>query len=191
MDRGTWQATVHGVTKTSDNTEGITLYFIQILLQISLNQLLYFVHRNQENQSAKVTFILLGFSEYPELQIPLVLLFLTIYSVTVLGNLGMILIIKINPKLDTPVYYFLRHLSFVDLCCSTVVTPKLLENLIVEDRTISFTGCIMQFSFACIFVVTETFLLAVMVYDRFVAICNPLLYTAVMSQKLCSLLVGA
>ena len=70
MDRGTWQATVHGVAKTSDSTEGITLYFIQILLQISLNQLLYFVHRNQENQSAKVTFILLGFSEYPELQTP-------------------------------------------------------------------------------------------------------------------------
>ena len=90
MDRGTWQATVHGVAKKSDNTEGITLHFIQILLQISLNQLLYFVHRNQENQSAEVTFILLGFSEYPELQIPLVLLFLTIYSVTVLGNLGMI-----------------------------------------------------------------------------------------------------
>ena len=122
---------------------------------------------------------------------PLVLLFLTIYSVTVLGNLGVILIIKINPKLNTPVYYFLRHLSFIDLCYSTVVTPKLLENLIVEDRTISFTGCIMQFFLACIFVVTETFLLAVMAYDRFVAVCNPLLYTAVRSQKLCSLLVGA
>ena len=148
MDRGTWQATVHGVTKTSYNTEGITLHFIQILLQISLNQLLYFVHRNQENQSAEVTFILLGFSEYPELQIPLVLLFLTIYSVTVLGNLGMILIIKINSKLHIPMYYFLRYLSFVDLCYSTVVTPKLLENFIVEDRTISFIGCIMQFFFA-------------------------------------------
>ncbi|XP_061019999.1 olfactory receptor 5D13-like [Dama dama] len=159
--------------------------------QRSLNQLLHFVHRNQENQSAEVTFILLGFSEYPKLQIPLVLLFLTIYSVTVLGNLGMILIIKINPKLHIPMYYFLRHLSFVDLCSSTVVTPKLLENLIVEDRTISLTGCLTQFFFACTFVVTETFLLAAMAYDRFVAVCNPLLYTAVMSQKLCSLLVGA
>ena len=115
MDRGTCQSTVHGVTKTSDKTEKITLHFIQILLQISLNQLLYFAHRNQENQSAEVTFILLGFSECPKLQIPLVLLLLTIYSVTVLGNLGMILIIKINPKLHTPMYYFLRHLSFVDL----------------------------------------------------------------------------
>ena len=90
MGRGSWQATVHGVAKMSDNTEGITLHFIQILPQISLNQRLYFVHRNQENQSAEVTFILLGFSEYPEFQIPLVLLFFTIYSVTVLEKLGMI-----------------------------------------------------------------------------------------------------
>ncbi|KAM7087340.1 uncharacterized protein WM277_027776 [Molossus nigricans] len=147
--------------------------------------------RNQDNESAEVTFILLGFSEYPELQVPLFLLFLSIYTVTVLGNLGMIMVIKINPKLHTPMYYFLSHLSFVDFCYSTVVTPKLLENLVMEDRTISFTGCIMQFFFACIFVVTETFMLAVMAYDRFVAVCNPLLYTVVMSQKRCSLLVGA
>uniref|UniRef100_A0A8C9M6E6 Olfactory receptor n=1 Tax=Panthera tigris altaica TaxID=74533 RepID=A0A8C9M6E6_PANTA len=141
--------------------------------------------------SAEVTFILLGFSEYPELQMPLFLVFLTIYTVTVLGNLGMIMIIQINPKLHTPMYFFLSHLSLVDFCYSTVVTPKLLENLIVEDRTISFTGCIIQFFFACVFVVTETFMLAVMAYDRFVAVCNPLLYIVVMSQKLCSLLVGA
>ncbi|KAM5318323.1 olfactory receptor OR5D3 [Glossophaga mutica] len=147
--------------------------------------------RNLENQSDEVTFILLGFSEYPELQVPLFLLFLAIYTVTVLGNLGMVMVIRINPKLHTPMYFFLSHLSFVDFCYSTVVTPKLLENLAVEDRTISFTGCIMQFFLACVFVVTETFMLAVMAYDRFVAVCNPLLYTAVMSQKLCSLLVGA
>ncbi|XP_011382734.2 olfactory receptor 5D13-like, partial [Pteropus vampyrus] len=147
--------------------------------------------RDHENQSGEVTFILLGFSEYPELQGPLFLVFLTIYTVTVLGNLGMITVIHINPKLHTPMYFFLSHLSFVDFCYSTAVTPKLLENLVVEDRTISFTGCIMQFFVACTFVVTETLLLAVMAYDRFVAVCNPLLYTVVMSQKLCSLLVGA
>ncbi|XP_069915958.1 olfactory receptor 5D13-like [Oryctolagus cuniculus] len=145
----------------------------------------------RENQTAGVTFILVGFSEYPDLQVPLFLVFLTIYTVTVLGNLGMILIIRINPKLHTPMYFFLSHLSLVDFCYSTVVTPKLLENLVVEDRTISFTGCILQFFFACIFVVTETFMLAAMAYDRFVAVCNPLLYTVVMSQKLCSLLVAA
>ncbi|XP_007526483.2 olfactory receptor 5D13-like, partial [Erinaceus europaeus] len=147
--------------------------------------------RNQENQSIEVTFILLGFSEYPDLQLPLFLLFLTIYTVTVLGNLGMILIIRINPKLHVPMYFFLSHLSFLDFCYSTVVTPKLLENLVVEDRTISFSGCISQFCFQCIFVVAETFMLAVMAYDRFVAVCNPLLYTTAMSFRLCSLLVGA
>ncbi|XP_058518253.1 olfactory receptor 5D13-like [Ochotona princeps] len=149
------------------------------------------VFRIHENQSAGVTFVLVGFSEYPELQLPLFLVFLTVYTVTVLGNLGMILIIRINPKLHTPMYFFLSHLSFVDLCYSTVVSPKLLENLVVEDRTISFPGCILQFFFACIFVITETFLLAVMAYDHFVAVCNPLLYTVVMSQKLCCLLVAA
>ncbi|XP_053415807.1 olfactory receptor 5D13-like [Nycticebus coucang] len=142
------------------------------------------------NQSSGATFILLGFSEYANLQVPLFLVFLTIYMVTVLGNLGMIVIIRVNPKLHTPMYFFLSHLSFVDFCYSTTVTPKLLENLIVEDRTISFTGCIMQFSFASIFVVAETFMLAVMAYDRFVAVCNPLLYTVVMSPKLCASLVA-
>ncbi|XP_007954895.1 olfactory receptor 5D13-like, partial [Orycteropus afer afer] len=83
----------------------------------------------------------------------------------------------------TPMYFFLSHLSFVDFCYSTIVTPKLLENLVVEDRTISFTGCLMQFFLACIFAVAETFMLAVMAYDRFVAVCNPLLYTVIMSQK--------
>ncbi|XP_006179085.1 olfactory receptor 5D13 [Camelus ferus] len=158
---------------------------------MSLNQLSYFVHRNQENQSAEVTFILSGFSEYPELQLPLLLVFLTVYTVTVLGNLGVVLTIKLSPRLHTPMYFFLSHLSFADFCYSTVVTPKLLENLVVEDRTVSFTGCILQFFFACMFVVTETYTLAAMAYDRFVAVCSPLLYAAVMSQKRCSLLVAA
>ncbi|XP_014635218.1 PREDICTED: olfactory receptor 5D13-like [Ceratotherium simum simum] len=142
------------------------------------------------NQSTIPTFVLLGFSEYPDLQIPLFLVFLSIYTVTAVGNLGMIIIIKINPKLHSIMYFFLSHLSFVDFCFSTTVTPRLLENLIVEDRTISFSDCILQFCFACIFGVTETFMLAAMAYDRFVAVCNPLLYTTTMSQKLCALLVA-
>uniref|UniRef100_A0A8C0MDX2 G-protein coupled receptors family 1 profile domain-containing protein n=1 Tax=Canis lupus familiaris TaxID=9615 RepID=A0A8C0MDX2_CANLF len=124
------------------------------------------------NQSIIPTFILLGFSEYPTLRVPLFLVFLSIYMVTTVGNLGMIIIIKINPKFHTVMYFFLSHLSFVDFCYSTVVTPKLLENLTVEDRTISFSGCIIDG------------------YDRFVAVCNPLLYTTTMSQKLCTLLVA-
>ncbi|XP_012512327.1 PREDICTED: olfactory receptor 5D18 [Propithecus coquereli] len=142
-----------------------------------------------DRNRSEATFTLLGFSDYLELQVPLFLIFLAIYSVTVVGNLGMIVIIKINPKLHTPMYFFLSHLSFVDFCYSSIIAPKTLVNLVVTDRTISFLGCVVQFFFFCIFVVTESFLLAVMAYDRFVAICNPLLYAVAMSQKLCALLV--
>ncbi|XP_043772915.1 olfactory receptor 5D13-like [Cervus elaphus] len=145
---------------------------------------------SEGNQSITPTFILLGFSEYPELQVPLFIVFLSIYTVTVVGNLGMIIIIKVNSKLHTVMYFFLGHLSFVDFCFSTVVTPKLLETLIVQDRTVSFSGCIAQFCFACLFGVAETFMLAAMAYDRFVAVCSPLLYAAAMSPKLCALLVA-
>ncbi|XP_007954860.1 olfactory receptor 5D18 [Orycteropus afer afer] len=142
-----------------------------------------------ERNKSGVTFTLLGFSDYPELQVPLFLVFLATYSVTVVGNLGMIVIIKINPTLHIPMYFFLSHLSFVDFCYSSIVAPNMLMNLVVEDRTISFLGCVVQFFFFCTFVVTESFLLAVMAYDRFVAICNPLLYTVAMSQRLCAMLV--
>ncbi|NP_001375547.1 olfactory receptor family 5 subfamily D member 18 [Canis lupus familiaris] len=142
-----------------------------------------------ERNKSGATFTLLGFSDYPELQIPLFLIFLAIYSVTVVGNLGMIVIIKINPKLHTPMYFFLSHLSVVDFCYSSIIAPKALANLVAEDRTISFPGCVVQFFFFCTFVVAESFLLAVMAYDRFVAICNPLLYTVTASQKLCAMLV--
>uniref|UniRef100_A0A4X2L5F1 Olfactory receptor n=1 Tax=Vombatus ursinus TaxID=29139 RepID=A0A4X2L5F1_VOMUR len=146
---------------------------------------------NADRNESDVIFILLGFSDYPELHIPLFLLFLVIYMITVAGNLGMIVIIRINPKLHTPMYLFLSHLSFLDFCYSTVITPKLLQILVVEDRSISFAPCITQYTFAAICVVTEAFLLAVMAYDRFVAICNPLLYVVVMSQKRCALLLAA
>ncbi|CAO2596790.1 Olfactory receptor 1165 [Lemmus lemmus] len=151
------------------------------------------------NQSSVTTFILVGFSEYPQLQIPLFLLFLTIYSVTLMGNLGIIVVIRISPRLHTPMYFFLSHLSFLDMCYSSVFTPKLLQILVMEDRTISFRGCMTQFFFICMFVITEMFMLAVMAYDRFVAVCNPLLYTAVcnpllytvvMPHKFCALLVA-
>ncbi|XP_008591764.1 PREDICTED: olfactory receptor 5D18-like [Galeopterus variegatus] len=142
------------------------------------------------NESAGATFVLLGFSSFPPLKLPLFMMFLAIYTVTVVGNLGMIGVIRVNPKLQTPMYFFLSHLSFLDFCYSSVVTPKLLEILVVEDRTISFKGCMAQFFFACMFVIAEMFMLAVMAYDRFVAVCNPLLYTVAMSPKLCALLVA-
>ncbi|XP_050614546.1 olfactory receptor 5D14 [Macaca thibetana thibetana] len=142
------------------------------------------------NLSMETTFALLGFTDYPKLQIPLFLVFLLIYVITVVGKLGMIVIIKINPKLHTPMYFFLSHLSFVDFCYSSIVTPKLLETLVMADKSIFFFNCMMQYFLSCTAVVTESFLLAVMAYDRFVAICNPLLYTVAMSQRLCALLVA-
>uniref|UniRef100_A0A8C5ZTH9 G-protein coupled receptors family 1 profile domain-containing protein n=1 Tax=Marmota marmota marmota TaxID=9994 RepID=A0A8C5ZTH9_MARMA len=127
--------------------------------------------------SSEATFILVGFSEFPQLQAPLFLLFLSIHTVTVVWNVGIIVVRRINPKLHTPMYFFLSHLSFLDICYSSVFTPKLLEILVVEDRTISFNGCMTQFFF-------------VMAYDRFVAMCKPLLYTVAMSHKLCAFLVA-
>ncbi|KAB0337009.1 hypothetical protein FD755_025776 [Muntiacus reevesi] len=145
---------------------------------------------NGGNQSSVTIFILSGFSEYPRLQVPIFLVFLTIYTVTLVGNLGITVIIRTSPKLHTPMYFFLSHLSFLDICSSSVFTPKLLGVLVVEDRVISFKGCMAQFFFGCAFVITEMSMLAVMAYDRFVAVCNPLLYTVAMSPKLCSFLVA-
>ncbi|XP_042531599.1 olfactory receptor 5D18-like [Dipodomys spectabilis] len=146
--------------------------------------------QDERNQSAGFIFVFLGFSELPTLQVPLFLVFLTIYTACVLENLGLILLIRINPKLHTPMYFFLSHLSFVDFCYTTVIAPKLLDLLISEDRSMSFKGCIIQFFFGCTCVVTQTFMLAVMAYDRFVAVCKPLLYTVAMSHKLCAILVA-
>ncbi|XP_074083984.1 olfactory receptor 5D18-like [Macrotis lagotis] len=144
---------------------------------------------SDRNQSAAIIFILLGFSDHPKYQILLFLVFLAIYVITIMGNLGMIAIIMMNSKLHIPMYFFLEHLSFVDFCYSTTVTPKLLENLVAEDRTMSIPACITQFFFIANCALTETFMLAVMAYDRFVAICNPLLYMVIMSQKRCALLM--
>ncbi|XP_062948629.1 olfactory receptor 1165-like [Cynocephalus volans] len=144
----------------------------------------------ERNESAGAFFVLLGFSEFPPLKVPFFLLFLAIYTVAVFGNLGMILIISVSPKLHTPMYFFLSHLSFLDLCYSSVGTPQLLEILVVKTKTVSFLSCMTQFFIGCAFVITEVFMLTVMAYDRFVAVCNPLLYTVAMSPKLCALLVA-
>ncbi|XP_073924612.1 olfactory receptor 5D18-like [Castor canadensis] len=142
-----------------------------------------------DRNKSVVTFTILGFSDYSELQVLLFLIFLAIYSVTVVGNIGIILIIKINPKLHTAMYFFLSQLSFVDFCYSYTIAPELLVSLLVKDRSVSFTECIVQYFFFGTFAVNESFLLATMPYDRVVAICRPLLYTVAMSQKLCAMLV--
>uniref|UniRef100_A0A8C6RC20 Olfactory receptor n=2 Tax=Nannospalax galili TaxID=1026970 RepID=A0A8C6RC20_NANGA len=126
-----------------------------------------------------------------ELQLPLFYLFLGIYVVTVVGNLGMIAVIKMNPQLHTPMYYFLSRLSFLDFCYSSVITPKMLAGFLFRDKTISYSDCMAQLFFFLIFVISECYMLAAMAYDRYVAICSPLLYAVIMSPQVCSLLVAA
>ncbi|XP_017372694.1 olfactory receptor 5L1 [Cebus imitator] len=144
----------------------------------------------KENCTTVAEFILLGLSDALELRVCLFLLFLLIYGVTVLANLGMIALIQVSSRLHTPMYFFLSHLSFVDFCYSSIIVPKMLANIFNKDKAISFLGCMVQFYLFCTCVVTEVFMLAVMAYDRFVAICNPLLYMITMSQKLCVELVS-
>ena len=132
---------------------------------------------------------LLGSSDAPELRVFLFLLFLSIYGTTVLGNLGMIALIQVSSRLHIPMYFFLSHLSFVDFCYSTTVMPKILANILNDDKAISFLECAVQFDLFCTFVVTEVILLAVMAYDCFVAICDPLFFMVTMSRNLCVELV--
>uniref|UniRef100_A0A8C3VKK1 Olfactory receptor n=1 Tax=Catagonus wagneri TaxID=51154 RepID=A0A8C3VKK1_9CETA len=130
-------------------------------------------------------FILAGLTEQPELLLPLFFLFLGIYVVTVVGNLGMITLIGLSSHLHTPMYYFLSNLSFIDLCHSTVITPKMLVNFVTEKNIISYTGCMTQLYFFLIFAIAECHMLAAMAYDRYAAICNPLLYNVTMSYHKC------
>ncbi|XP_057624249.1 olfactory receptor 151 [Chionomys nivalis] len=143
-----------------------------------------------ENHSMVTEFILKGLTNRPELQMPLFLLFLGIYTVTMVGNLGMITLIGLNAQLHTPMYFFLSNLSLVDLCYSSVTTPKMLINFVSQRNLISYDGCMSQLYFFLVFVIAECYMLTVMAYDRYVAICYPLLYNIIMSPALCSMLVA-
>ncbi|XP_064145149.1 olfactory receptor-like protein OLF1 [Loxodonta africana] len=134
------------------------------------------------NYTLVTEFILLGFPTHPELQIVLFLVFLMLYGVILMGNIGLIMLIRIDSHLQTPMYFFLSNLSFVDLCYSSAIVPKMLVNFLSENKSISYYGCALQFYFSCTFADTESFISAAMAYDRYVAICNPLLYTVVMSR---------
>ncbi|XP_004636558.1 olfactory receptor 145-like [Octodon degus] len=140
------------------------------------------------NSSLVTEFILVGLTEHSETKLPFFCLFLGICIVTVAGNLGLLTLIRLNSHLHTPMYYFLFNLSFVDLCYSSVITPKLLVNFVSKINTISYEGCMTQLFFYCFFVSAECYVLTVMAYDRYVAICKPLLYTVTMSPCVCSLL---
>ncbi|NWW97839.1 O1019 protein, partial [Caloenas nicobarica] len=141
------------------------------------------------NHSNVTEFVLFGFTNLQDL---LFVVFLITYITTLVGNLGMIVLIRTNSQLHVPMYFFLSHLSFLDICYSSSVTPKLLLGLLAERNIISFNGCVTQFFFFVAFGTTEAILLAFMAYDRYVAICQPLHYVAAMSHGVCvQLVVGS
>ncbi|XP_044294335.1 olfactory receptor 1020-like isoform X2 [Varanus komodoensis] len=144
-----------------------------------------------QSHTAVTTFLLMGFMDHPELQVPLFILFLGIYLIVLVGNTGIIVLTRIDARLHTPMYFFLRNLSIVDMGYSTAIAPMLLKTLVAKNTTISFLGCTVQFFLFAVFITTEGCLLAVMAYDRYTAICRSLLYFATMSKKFCSTLVAA
>ncbi|KAI2589310.1 olfactory receptor family 7 subfamily A member 10 [Homo sapiens] len=143
------------------------------------------------NNTIILEFLLLGISEEPELQAFLFGLFLSMYLVTVLGNLLIILATISDSHLHTPMYFFLSNLSFVDICFVSTTVPKMLVNIQTHNKVITYAGCITQMCFFLLFVGLDNFLLTVMAYDRFVAICHPLHYMVIMNPQLCGLLVLA
>uniref|UniRef100_A0A8C8YVP2 Olfactory receptor n=1 Tax=Prolemur simus TaxID=1328070 RepID=A0A8C8YVP2_PROSS len=136
------------------------------------------------NHSTITEFLFLGLSADPHVQALLFVLFLGIYLLTIVGNLMLLLVIRLDSQLHTPMYFLLSHLSFVDLCFSSVTVPKMLENLLSERKTISVEGCLAQVFFVFVTAGTEACLLSVMAYDRYAAICHPLLYGQIMSKQL-------
>ncbi|XP_038225092.1 olfactory receptor 5A1-like [Dermochelys coriacea] len=143
-----------------------------------------------ENQTTVNEFILLGLSTDPLLQTLMFMVFLVIYLITLVGNLVIMWVIKADPKLHTPMYFFLFHLSFVDICYSSTVVPKVLVNFSVATKTISVNVCITQMFFILLAGCSEVFILSAMAYDRYTAICDPLHYIETMSKQVCSQLVG-
>uniref|UniRef100_A0A8C3W8Z5 Olfactory receptor n=1 Tax=Catagonus wagneri TaxID=51154 RepID=A0A8C3W8Z5_9CETA len=140
------------------------------------------------NQTDVSEFLLLRLTDDPELKIILFCLFLSVYLVTVLGNLLIILAVSSDSRLHTPMYFFLSHLSFTDICVSTTTIPKILANTQAQNLSISYAGCITQICFVLTFVCWESFLLLVMAYDRYVAICHPLRYPVIVNPHFCGLL---
>uniref|UniRef100_A0A8D2AVW8 Olfactory receptor n=1 Tax=Sciurus vulgaris TaxID=55149 RepID=A0A8D2AVW8_SCIVU len=143
------------------------------------------------NHSGVEEFLLVGLTENPNLRIPLFLLFALIYLITLTGNWGMIVLIRLNTQLHTPMYFFLSNLSFCDICYSTVFAPKMLVNLLSKHKSSTFSGCVLQSFFFAVYVTIEVILLSMMAYDRYVAIANPLMYTVIMTQSVCIQMVLA
>ncbi|XP_007525846.1 olfactory receptor 7A17-like [Erinaceus europaeus] len=141
------------------------------------------------NETGVLEFLLLGFSEEPELQPLLFGLFLSMYLTTVFGNLLIILATISDSLLHTPMYFFLSNLSFIDICFTSTTIPKMLRNIQTQSKAITYTGCVIQMYFFLLFAVLDIFILTAMAYDRFVAICHPLHYTVIMNPRLCGLMI--
>ncbi|XP_038225766.1 olfactory receptor 8S1-like [Dermochelys coriacea] len=143
-----------------------------------------------KNQTTVTKFILLGLSSDPHLQIFLFLVFLCIYLITLIGNTVIMLVIKVDSQLHTPMYFFLFHLSFVDICYSSAMVPNMLKNALSRQKTISFYGCIAQMFFFSLLATSEVFTLSAMAYDQYTAICDPLHYVETMNREVCRMLVA-
>lgn len=159
-----------------------------MFILIQLFQLIwtkYIEENTMENVTAVNTFILLGFSNVLGFKLLFFMLFLSIYIATVLGNTIILIIINVDSALHTPMYFFLRNLSFLEICYTSVTIPKLLENILALDKSISLGACAAQMYFFLLFGATECCLLAFMAYDRYVAICNPLRYSVIMRKSVC------
>ncbi|XP_073466733.1 olfactory receptor 5AR1-like [Aquarana catesbeiana] len=143
------------------------------------------------NQTSPERFILLGLgSNFPYLQIIYFIVFLVMYIITLSGNLLLIIVVRINPKLNNPMYFFLSNLSIIDACFSSTIVPKVLKNTLAIDKSISLLGCALQMYFSLALGSSECFILAVMAYDRFAAICRPLHYNTIMNKTLCVILAA-
>ena len=151
----------------------------------------YPINMEPQNLTRVSEFLLLGLSDEPELQPLLFGLFLSMYLVTMLGNLLIILAFISDSHLHTPMYFFLSNLSLTDISISATTVPKMLVNLQMHSKSITYVGCLAQVSFFSLFACLESLLLTVMAYDRLVAICHPLYYLVIMNHHLCGLLVLA
>uniref|UniRef100_G3UJS4 Olfactory receptor n=1 Tax=Loxodonta africana TaxID=9785 RepID=G3UJS4_LOXAF len=142
------------------------------------------------NGSHSEEFILLGFTDRPWMELPLFVMLLITYPMAMMGNIAIILVSKLDPRLHSPMYFFLTNLSFLDMCYTTSIVPQMLFNLGSSKKTISYLGCAVQLYFFHLMGGTECLLLALMSLDRYVAICKPLHYTLIMNQQICVLLVS-
>ncbi|XP_063312579.1 olfactory receptor 4E2-like [Pelobates fuscus] len=149
------------------------------------------IHSSKENSTEVKEFVFVAFAFSPGLQHSVFFIFLMIYFLLLSGNILIMMTIRADPRLHSPMYFFLSKLSFIDLCYSSVTVPKMLVDFLSERKVISFNGCITQLYFFHFFACAECFIFTVMAYDRYVAICKPLNYSLIMSKKLCLWMVAA